>query len=83
MSLSEESLNADIIDSGKAIKAEKQCPDGKPTLWTTVSRERSEILAREKGGMIQVTGMDKYERDSLPTGTQAELIILVERLLIS
>ncbi|WP_057937968.1 sensor histidine kinase [Algoriphagus resistens] len=79
LKLQEESLFVSIVDNGPGIKAVKQKPDGKKkSLSTTISRERLEILAREKGVMVQVTILDRHEMDSTLTGTIVELIIPVE-----
>lgn len=73
-------LQVHIFDNGPGIKALKRQPDGKKkSLSTTISRERLEILAKEKGVEVQVNILDRHEMDENLTGTQVELIIPVER----
>lgn len=74
-----DSLRVNITDNGPGIKILKQKPDGKKkSLSTTISRERLEILSKEKGIEVQVNILDLHEMDSKLTGTRVELIIPVE-----
>lgn len=74
-----DSLRVNITDNGPGIKILKQKPDGKKkSLSTTISRERLEILSKEKEVEVQVNILDLHEMDNKLMGTRVELIIPVE-----
>lgn len=78
--LDNDSLFVKIIDNGSGINALKQESDGnKKSLSTTISRERLEILAKEKGVKVQVNIFDRNEINKTLTGTLVELIIPIEK----
>jgi len=79
LELQHEALLVTITDNGPGIRTLKKQPDGKKkSLSTTISRERLEILSKEKGVEVQVNILDLHEMDSKLMGTRVELIIPVE-----
>lgn len=80
LKLDEETLYVNIIDNGAGIKALKPEINGsKRSLSTTISRERLDILAKEKGVKVQINIFDRSELDKTLTGTLVKLAIPIEK----
>lgn len=83
LEIKDDKLLVNIIDNGPGIHATTSAPSaGKRSLSTTISRERLQILARERG---LATGVLVVDRNDLPggqSGTRVELIIPVQKELL-